>query len=250
MARSWKAKREIKRNIAGYRETRRGSQSGALTYALMRVCAVLLAVMIPFTAALFAGNIIFRVPDLYSFEIGRSEILKDLELSVSADEIADAISEYMMHKSEELSVTAEVRGKQIPVFGFMEQVRVHALRGVLDKSFVVMCAMAVLSAVFFVLVLFFGRKKYLRHSFLAAIAVYIAIMCGTLYLAAADGALDPLMEKLLGDAPRPGDLLPEMFGQVFRMEAFAAVFVISLFVFVIVYSIAKRLTREEERMFA
>jgi hypothetical protein len=248
LAKTWKVRREIKKNIIGLTETRH-DVAGMIGRFLIRVAAALIAIMIPLCVVLFAANVVFRVPDLYSFEFDRSEIAKEIQLEADSKQISTVISDYMMHKTDKFSLLAEYKGRDSSVFTIIDASRMHMMRSLLDKTFYLMCFMFVLTLIFFLLILVFGRKRHLRYSFRASIAVYLLSLGGLVYFATADEPRHWVMEDLLQITFTAEDVLPQLFDKFFLTEVSLAIAAISLIIYVILYSIARRFYKENN-MFA
>jgi hypothetical protein len=249
MARSWKAKRQIKRHITGYKDDRRGRDAADVVGGvLIGVCAVLLAVLLPLATVMAGVNIVFRIPDLYAFEVDRGEVLNEVKLEITAEQIGDVISDYFRHKTDDFTLTAELRGRTIQVFTFFEKARMEQFRMILDKCLTVLAGAAGLFVVLFFLLFAFGRKRLLRGAFRGSVAVYI-LMIG---FAGAFVGIDTLRTQIMGmlELTFSGDeRLLQFFGPVYRIEAAGAVIGISLILYVAIFSVARRLYWEEERLF-
>jgi len=254
MARSWKAKREIRRNIVGYRGRRADMGAvGVLADVCVRILAVLLAISLPAAAILCTSNLIFRIPDLYNFEIARSGVVKDMGLNLGDADVGTAIAEFMRHKTEELTLNETVQDRTLPVFTFLESARMEQYRKILDRSLIVMGAAIVLTGTLFVTVRIFGRKKYLTDSLIGSGVCFVcfAVLVGTFALS--ESVRLWVQENILGFSSNyetPDGALRKMFGDTFRLEAAFAVFVSALILLVLFYSLARLLTKEETKMFA
>ncbi|MDR3294469.1 MAG: DUF1461 domain-containing protein [Clostridiales Family XIII bacterium] len=250
MARSWKAKRQIKKYITGYKEDRRGRDAADVVGSiLVGVCSVLLAISFPLATVTAGVNIVFRIPDLYAFEVDRGEVLNEVKLEITAEQVGDVISDYFRHKTDEFVLTSELRGRTIQVFTFFEKARMEQFRAILDKCLTLSVGSAGLTVVLFLLLFAFGRKRLLRGAFRGSVAVYVLSAGFVVAFAGVDTLRTRILQVM--DLTFSGDeRLLQFFGAVYRFEAAGVVIGISLILYIAVFSVARWLYREEERLFA
>jgi len=250
LARSLKAKRQIKKHIAGYQDERRGIDvADILARILYALCALVLAFALPVATFCASANVIFRIPDLYNFELSRSEILKEAKLDVTAAEVAELMSNYMQHQTEEFSLTSESGSRTVELFSFVEKARMQQLRALLDDGLSLLKLSAALAAAAFLVLTLTGKRRRLRYGFRGATAVFLCLIAFAVAVACIaavrDWALGLFGIFFLGD-----ERLLQLFGSVWRVEAMLAVIAVALIQFVAISSASRRLFREQERMFA
>jgi hypothetical protein len=243
LAKSFRAKRNIKINITRFRE-RESNPSEAIGPVTFKISAILIAMMLPLIVTLFAANVVFRMPDLYSFEFDRSEIAQEVGIDVSAKKMSSTISNFMLHKTDEFSLIAEYKGKDTPILSITDAVRMEKIRGLMDTTFVIWCIITPLSLVLFILTLLFGKKKHLKYACRVSVVIYFVLLLAFAYVAATDGIRHKLTEMFLGADAGAGGLFPQLFTNYFRFEAAAATFVISAIFLGILISICRRFYKE------
>jgi len=196
-----------------------------------------------------SANVVFRVPDLYNFEIARSDILKELGLNVEADEVGDALSDFLLHRSDEIALNETVQEKTAPVFSFVESVRIQQLRDILDKSLIVFGVAMVSALLFFILVMIFGKRRFLKVAFRASIAFFCALIGVSAVLAVSDDVWKISMDAVGILSADPNGTLERMFSATYRIEAVIALSAGALIMYVILFSVARIFYKEQTKMF-
>ena len=212
---------------------------------LNRIVFTLLIFTIPFTAVFIAANVTFRLPDVYKFELSRTEVLGELEVNESEDRVAEFISSYMLDKEDSFQMQAEYKDKIRNIFSPGEGEFMATSKSYLDISFIALCLMLV----FIIFAYWFLRKQKrktaIRFAYKGGWIVYIIFgLAATVTL-----ALDRVRNWMMGFAFKyeftDSDLLPQFFGRPFALESVAAIVIISLIILLAGMSITWRLTKPE-----
>ena len=244
-----KTNRQIKRNITGYLDRRKQENNRGAFDAVFHILAALVAVLLPLSLVALSAGVVFRVPDLMAFEIDRNGVLQEFGLDLAPDAVADEISGYLRHKKDVLELTTQVARKDVPVFSFMDEVNLSRIRALLDKSLYPAAGAFVLSVALFIAVRLAGRRRYLGYAVRVSVFLYICALCFTLALA----LYAPVREKVF--AWQPGvefsetDLLPHLFGGLFPILSAGMTCLLSFIIYITLYSIMIRFTKEKEKMF-
>ncbi|MDR1042336.1 MAG: hypothetical protein LBL54_00345 [Clostridiales Family XIII bacterium] len=113
MARYGTLKRNIKRNIKPWSADEAAKARGDIVVA-SKIFAVFLALSLAGAFALPAAKVIFSIPDLYSFDLGRTQVIKESEIAAEKaeieaynDNIAEMISSFMMHKTDNFQIESD-----------------------------------------------------------------------------------------------------------------------------------------------
>jgi hypothetical protein len=235
-------------NITHFGERDR-DPTGAIGAVSYKVSAILIAVLLPVVAMLFSVNVIFRMPDLYSFEFDRSEVTQELGIDVSAQKLSTVISNYMLHKTDEFALVAESNGKDIAVFSITDAAKMDRIRDLMDISFAILCISFPIVVALFVIVRLFSKKRYLKYACRAAWAIFGLFMLIFVVFAAADDLRHSFTNKFLGVIASSEDIFSQLFTNYFRFEATAFVFIVSTILLGILVSVGRRFYRDT-KMFA
>ncbi|MDR0357076.1 MAG: hypothetical protein LBH63_01700 [Clostridiales Family XIII bacterium] len=242
MRRSRRVQRNLRRYIRKYNATE-PKTAGAIRSALAVALAAIFALAVPVFSVVFAANVVFRMPDLYNFDVGRTVVADEIELNIKTDAIGDLISDYMFHKTDYFQVRAEYQGREKPVFSINDGMNMSRYRKLLDRSFIVLCASAVSGVAIFVLLRKTGRKRGLRNGYRAGIALCALAYLGMGEFVRNEGLRSTLLRVLLNVRPQNTDVLPLLFGEGYRLGAFIAIVVISGVIVIVGFSVVRLFTK-------
>ena len=245
MNRSFRANREIKKHIKGI--TRTDLDAPVLvTSVLLKVMAVLLAVMIPITTFGIASNIIFRTPDVYSFEFEKSGAVKQLGIDSTARELGVQVSNFMLHKQNDVKYEIEYNNTSASAFSKIEIAQLKEIRISIDRILVMTIITLALSVAFFVFILRYEEYKYLKYAFRGSIVVFLLIVAFIMIFISSAGVHDKIFEMILDASQNAKSMLPLIFGDSYKLIASLLIGGISLLLYVVIYAIAKRFFRENK----
>jgi hypothetical protein len=245
MNKSWRVRRNINRYIKKYDATESNAASKA-RFVFGVIFAALFAVTVPVTTVFFAANIVFRVPDLYNFDVSRTVVTEDIELKVKTDAIGDLISDYMLHKTDYFQLRAEYQGREKPVFSINDGMNMSRYRTLLDRCFIVFCLSLIVGVALFVVFCGTRRKRVLRNGYRVAVALWLLTVCGMTGLVYDDDVRNTALRVLLNVRPQSNDVLPALFGAGYRLEVLIAVTVISMVLVIIGHSVVRVFTKENK----
>jgi hypothetical protein len=255
MRKSWNVRRNIKKHIRKYNKIDLNA-AGQARSAICVILAVIFAAAVPLMAVLSVSNVIFRVPDLYSFDMGRTVVADDIELKVAVVKkdvetnitntaVGELISDYMLHKTDYFQLQAEYQGREKPVFSINDSMNMSRYRTLLDRSLVLACLCLIAGVCIFIFLYRTGAKRALRNGYRVAAVVYVLMCAGMGELARTGGTVrDFVFYVLLKARPQSGDVLPLLFGQGFRLSAWVAIVVASLVVMIVGHSVTRIFARE------
>jgi hypothetical protein len=213
-----------------------------------RTLFVLLILSIPLVCILTALNISARVPDLYRYDFNRSQVVKDIGLDVSNDDLADFFSEYMFGTLKDFQYTAYYTGRERPIFGMGEGVIMDQIRSLLNLSVKLLCTMAALILFACWFLLRQGRKEAVRYAYYAGVGLYVLIVAGMIAAAWESSLLVKLFGEFFLYHFDESDLVPQILTPAIFMENAVVAAFISFIMLIAGFSIIKRLTRPD-RMF-
>ena len=246
---SHRIQRQIKRNIRGDLSVQKKGNHAANADPLFHILAALVAIILPVSLIALAVGIVFRMPDFLAFEIDRSSILQELGLDTTPEEVANEISDYLRNKKDKLDLTTVVARKDAPVFSFMDEVNLSKIRDLLNKTLYPSIAAFVLSIILFVLTRLADRRRYLKYALRTSIVIYVCSVCVVLLIA----LYSPFREIVFAWQPgiefTAGELLPQFYGGLYPLLSGGMVCLISLIIYIALYSIFIRFTVEKETLF-
>ncbi|MDR2156703.1 MAG: hypothetical protein LBO81_02845, partial [Clostridiales Family XIII bacterium] len=135
MHKSWRVKRNIRKHIRKYDAADSNAAKTARSVLGVALAAVF-ALTVPISAIFFAANLVFRLPDLYNFDISRTVVAEDIELKTKTDAIGDLISDYMFHRTDYFQLRAEYQGREKPVFSINDGMNIGRYRTLLDHTII------------------------------------------------------------------------------------------------------------------
>ncbi|MDR3072956.1 MAG: DUF1461 domain-containing protein [Clostridiales Family XIII bacterium] len=239
-------KKNLERNIETFDEgvTDRSRQSDAI---ITRTVMILFAILFPLCIVCFSANFVFRIPDIYSFDLGRTLSAKEADIDMENKDLAEAISEYMFHSKSLQSLNKSVTktdGKS--AFEKKDLNTLTAYRKSLDKGFLVFCIALVLSVALYAFMLHTKRKRTLRRSFLFSFVGFLFWMVLFVSL------LFPAkirMQIFAGGVVSPANkatMLSTLFDTKLFWEMGAVMVAISLLILFTANSVTRAITKETE----
>jgi hypothetical protein len=206
-----------------------------------RILFGLLILAIPLTCILTAGNLSARLPDVYRYEFNRSEIINDLGLGVTSDELARFFSQYMLGTLDDFQYTDVKRER--PIFGIGEAVFMDRLRSLMNTSLFFLAGMVVIVLFTYWFLLRQGRKEAIRIAYKAGAVLYAIMAAATAFLLYSHKFPANLLDDFFLYKFEETDVVPQLLPPVIILENALVSAVISLIMLLIGYSVTKRLTR-------
>ena len=247
---SSRAKREIRRNIKGdLSEKKRKNRTEANADSLFHIFAALVAVLLPISLIALAAGIVLRMPDLMAFEIDRSNILHEIGLKTTPEEVANEISDYLRHRKDVLDLTTVIARKDVPVFSFMDEVNLNRIRSLLDKTLYPSIGALAFSLALFLITWLADRKRYLKYAMRTSIVIYICAVIVTLTLALYQPFRSAVFSWQPGVEFSAGEMLPLFYGGLYPLLCVAMVCLSSFIIYMALHSLLARSTIEKETLF-
>lgn len=213
-----------------------------------RILLVIIAVCIPAVSILGALNIVFRMPDLYSFEFNRNQIAGQIDLGITDDELGQFFSDFMMEKKDDFDLFTEYRDREQAVFGTVEQINMEHARKQLNLTVYVLGGAVILSVLSYLILLIKKKKYELRIAFKGGIFVFTITLVLFYILLYIDQTRVFLYRQIFIDPFGADDVLPLMLTKQFAQMSLAAISAVSLVILLILASVTWRLTKPR-RMF-
>jgi hypothetical protein len=248
MARYGTLKRNIRRNVRFWGDPDPMRDYGLESRAkLSKLLAVILAAAIAGGLLEVASGIIFRVPDLYSFDLGRTQALKKANIGADRDEVAAAVSAYMRHKADSLGIEARVDGSMTRLFTDGDARTMRLLRFSLDNIVVIGVTSLALALALYLMLLRWNRPRELVSGVTGGFIAFGAILA---FFAAGirfGGPVGLLWSGLIGVDFAAGDMLPELFHRGLFMSGLLAAAFVTLVIMLVLLSATRRLARTGHR---
>jgi hypothetical protein len=206
-----------------------------------RTLFVLLIWAIPLSCILAAVNLSARLPDVYRYELNRSEIVSEMELGVTNDELARFFSQYMLGTLDDFQYIDERR--QRAIFGIGEAVFMGRLRSLMNMSALCLAATLCFAAFTYWFLLRQDRKEAVRFAYRAGMVLYAGLVAAVAALLYKREWSIHLFDRFLLYKFEETDVLPQVLPSVILPEIATAAAVLSLIMLLIGYSITKRMTR-------
>jgi hypothetical protein len=234
-------KKNIHRNLPSYDATPVDT-AATLSKVIGGICAVIIAVAIPVSLISASFNIVFKIPDIYSFDLDRTLAAKELDYMDGSAPIASLMADYMNHKTDSFTLYMNVNGPKKPLFTENDAQTMRSYRKALDAMFNVMCVCLPISALGYLLTLLVKRKQALKYSIKASVFVYLGSIITAASLMLVGSNVANFSRDVIGTAPSRSDILPQMFGAGFRIEMFAVAGLISTIGMALIYALTAKLT--------
>jgi hypothetical protein len=242
--------RRVKRNIEKYTKRYDATESnvaGVTRSVFSVVLAALFAIIVPIVSFVFAANVIFRVPDLYNFDVGMTLGASDgIELKIKQDAIGDLISDYMLHKTDYFQLRAEYQGREKPVFSINDGMNMSSYRKLLDQSFIVFCLSLIAGVAIFIFLCRTRRKRALRNGFRVSVLLCLLAVFGMGELVRNDDMRTMILRVVLNVRQQSNDVLPSLFGANYRLEVLVAVVVIAMVLVIVTHSVVRVFTKQSK----
>jgi hypothetical protein len=238
-----KVQRNIKRNLRRFDDNR--VDTVELTFSVAgKVCAVLLVFFLPFAALFGTTNLIFRVPDLYQFDLDRTDITREIRLDMKGKELGELIARYMQHKTDDFrpAKTVDFQGKQSSIFTRTDRIAMEHSRGILDKTLIAFFLLFPVTIAIIVLLLRFGQRRDLWIGYNAGLILYGLLALSLLVFGSFPRDRYATFQWMTDVRFTKMDILPQLFDNGFYVEAMGFVVAISAIILFVCRSVLKKLT--------
>jgi len=158
-----------------------------------------------------------------------------------------------------VAVSGNIAFRLLDLIAFEEEIYKATIRGVFESALFPSLGTLALSLILFAACRAAERRRYLRVAMNISMAIYICAVCLTLALAlyppfreAAFAWQQTPAPPVSPAPPAPGgeSAQPVALGGYYPVIAASAVCLVSFIIYITLYSVLKRLTVEEEKMFA
>ncbi len=237
-------KKNIKQNIKFYKEPAKAA--GEFAQGLLyRVIMIVTGISVAVCSLFGAVNIIFRIPDFFRYEFDRTEVLTQLDIGVSSNDMGDFFSKFMMHGDQPFSMAAEYEGTKQELFGQIEAELMGDFRTLLNVLLII-AIVAFVAAAFLIAILQYNKMaRGMRTALNVGLVIYLAVMViSVVYFNVYTGSAafrDGMLDGKFGvDA-----ILPQMFDGRFILDSTVLIVAISVIIMMIIRYIVWKMTAQK-----
>lgn len=216
--------------------------------AFLRIITLIVAICVPVVALLGSSNLIFRLPDLYTFEFKSKQIVREIDLGITDDELGQFFSDYMKGKNEEFDLIAEYKNREQDVFGPAEQLNMDNARNILNYSVLILGISAILLIAGYWILLNKKRKSMLRIAFKGGTALFAALQIMIFVLFFNSNTRSFFHNLIFINPYDVEDALPLILTQDFAKLCVYANLIVSTIIMIIIFSVTWNLSKPR-RMF-
>lgn len=243
--------RNINKNITSYRNP--GKDLFAKPYpGLTKMFSIIFAIIVPIVFILLATNIVFRMPDVYNFEISRTSALSEAEIRLTENEktgaIGELISDYMRDNVDEFQINQLYHGEGVPLFTENDQKLIKNYRTFLNTTLTVMILLLLLSVFIYIFLYKTEWHRRLRKTYIATIIIYFGIILGLLWLFFDKSMTNNIINGIFKVSSKKDDILPLLFSDSFLIIILIVIIIISLTLLMVGNSVVRYMTKGS-RMF-
>jgi len=148
-----------------------------------------------------------------------------------------------------VAISGYIAFRLLDLLAVEDEIQPVVIRGVFENIFYPAAGFFTLSIILFVFVRAMGRRRYLRVAMNTSLAIYLCAICFMLALALYPPFREAVFAGQPGTAPPDEGGLPEVFGGMYPIFSAGALCLISFIIYITLYSVLKRFTQEEEKMF-
>jgi hypothetical protein len=245
MARYGTLKRNIRHNIKSWDKAEPTPPHTVRAVAAKAIVVFLALSLAGFLIPLMT-NVVFRIPDLYQFDLGRTKLIAETEITIKEEKVADAISSYMRHETDSFQTEGNADGHSALFFTANDSTVMKKLRSFLDNILVIGFTSLALFVALYIMLVKWDRPRELKRGFTGGV-----VICGFIIAVTAAGILfkGPFMriwEDVIGAEFMPADRMPELFQSGFFLLAWAVVAFVTLVVILILFSLIHRVAKDEK----
>lgn len=136
--------------------------------------ASVLVVTIPLMIFCLSANVLMRIGDVYEYNLDSSEIMDHTSLRTSKGEVVNALTEFMQHRTDKLSLVENVEYEPEQLFSDLDQQAMANARTLLDIMLVIGLLTLIITAVcYFLLIRWHVRDVFMKRFKLAAVVLLV-----------------------------------------------------------------------------
>jgi hypothetical protein len=207
-----------------------------------RILAPILIVSIPLSVLLVVDNGVMRLPDLYKYHFLSSEILSERMVAADEDDVAQLMSDYLLHQTNQFQMKEDLDYMPADVFTKADGKMFQGLRSLLDIQAIVGICMLLLTIVLIVFILRKKERDLLLQSFYYSLPIFALIKI----IEIAMMMFGPIRNWVFGIPTIEGaateDLVPALLDSAFFRTLAIAEMALSLVLLAVIYYIILNLS--------
>ncbi|WP_027399534.1 hypothetical protein [Anaerovorax odorimutans] len=135
-----------------------------------------LILIIPLISIIGAGNIVLRMPDVYTYQFNSMEFSGEVTIDKTNEELGDFISSFMFGKIENFDLRGYFEDIDKDIFKTEENVIMNNFRSFLNKSMIIFTIITIIAVIMYVILFRADRKLALRISFKITFIFYLMLV--------------------------------------------------------------------------
>lgn len=211
-----------------------------------RIIAPILLISIPLFVIMAVDNTLMRLPDVYKYHFLSSEILDERMVAASEDDVAQLISDYLIHKTDKFQMKEDLEYMPADLFTKADGTMIRGFRSIADIQAIVGLVMLLLTVLTATYIIRQKERELLLKSFYRSLPVFALIKI----IEIAIMVFGPLRNRVFGiptvNMATSEDLIPALLDNSFFSSLAIAESVISMIlmgvVYYIIYSLSGRKT--------
>jgi hypothetical protein len=207
-----------------------------------RILAPILLISIPLFVIMAVDNSLMRLPDVYKYHFLSSEILNERMVAASEDDVAQLMSDFLMHKTDKFQMKEDLEYMPADVFTKSDGAMIRGLRSMLDVQAIVGLGMLLLTVLMVIYIIRQKERDLLLQSFYYSLPVFALIKIIEITIM----VFSPLRNRVFGipsnNSAASEDLIPALLDNSFFRSLAIAESVLSLILLGVVYYIILNLS--------
>lgn len=216
--------------------------------AFLKLMSVIITVCLPIIVILGASNIVLRMPDIYIYEFKSVETVRELNFSITDDELGHFFSDFMKGKNEKFELLIDYGDREIYAFGPKEQLNMDNARKLLNYTAYAFGILALLLIISYWVLLNKERKFTLRAAYKGGISVFVALQIILYALFFNDNTRSFFYNLIFYNPYDVDDVLPLILTEHFAKTCMYANTIVSVVILLLLLSVTWKLTKPR-RMF-
>lgn len=207
------------------------------------VLTIIIIISTPIAIISLANNLTTRMPDLYQYEFKSTEILGELSIEKSEDEMGQFFSEFMTGKTEKFQIVYQFGDNTDNLFANNEQITMTKLKRTSDKILGLGIIALILSLISYFLLYKQNLKILLRKTFLKVSALF-AVLIGIITLGAfISPVIDSVYRFMFNYEIKSFMALPKLLPTSFFVHSLLTTAVISIIGMLILWYFTWKITK-------
>jgi hypothetical protein len=138
-----------------------------------KILAPFLIVAIPLLVIMTVDNGLMRLPDMYKYHLLSNDILGERMVSADEDEVAQLMSDYLLHKTDRFQMKEDLEYMPAEVFTKADGEMMESLRSLLDVQAIIGVVTLLLAALLIIFIVKKKERDLLLQSFYYSLPAFV-----------------------------------------------------------------------------